>query len=86
MPVPCNDKGDVPVWAVPKSPANIIDGWVEDAAGQAWLKVRVTAAPEDGKANKALLKFLSKEWGVPVSALQVVSGETSKYKKIRYLG
>lgn len=77
--------GDViPIHAYPKSPANRIEGWVEDASGQHWLKVRVTAAPEDGKANKALLKLLAKTWNLPVSSLSVVSGETSRYKRVLY--
>lgn len=77
--------GDViPIHAYPKSPKNRIEGWAGDAAGQYWLKVRVTAAPEDGKANKALLKYLAKEWNVPVSALSIVSGDASRYKRVLY--
>ena len=74
----------LPIHAYPKSPKSSIEGWVQDASGQHWLKVRVSAAPEDGKANKALLKYLAKEWNVPVSSLSVVSGETSRYKRILY--
>lgn len=85
MSAPVNNNNEVPVWAVPKSSANKVEGWVEDSAGQQWLKVRITAAPEDGKANKALLKFLAKEWKVPASNLQITTGETSKYKKIRWI-
>lgn len=84
MAVPCNEKGDIPVWAVPKSSADKIEGWVQDASGQRWLKVRLSAAPEDGKANKALLKLLAREWGVPRATLSLLSGETSRHKKIRY--
>lgn len=85
MAAPVNEKKEVPVWAVHKSSANKIEGWVEDASGQKWLKVRITTAPEAGKANKALLKFLAKEWGVSTSSLSISSGETSKYKKIRLI-
>lgn len=74
----------LPIHAVPKSSANKVEGWVQDAAGQRWLKIRITCAPEDGKANKALVKFLSKEWGVPASSLSIVSGETSRYKRLKY--
>lgn len=69
---------------MPKSSANTLEGWVEDAAGQRWLRVRITSAPEDGKANKALLRFLSKEWGVSLSSFTIVSGETSRYKRVLY--
>jgi len=74
----------IPIHAVPKSSANKIEGWVEDANGQKWLKVKIAAPPEDGKANKTLIKFLAKEWKVPASSLILLSGETSRYKKIRY--
>lgn len=76
----------VAIHAVPKSPAERIEGWTEDAAQQRWLKVRLTAAPEDGKANRALLKLLAKAWGVPASSLEILSGETSRHKRIRYRG
>lgn len=73
----------VPIHAIPKSPANKVEGWEADANGNQWLKVRVTAAAEDGKANKALITLLSKEWDVPVSRLQIVSGEKSRYKRLK---
>ncbi len=78
-------KRQVPIHAVPKSPRNAVEGWVEDAAGRRWLKVRICAAPEDGKANKSLLKFLAKEWGVPPASLSIVSGETSRYKRVQWM-
>lgn len=56
---------------------------VKDANGKEWLKVRLTAAPEDGKANEALLRLLAKEWKCPPSSLEIISGETSRYKIIR---
>ncbi len=74
----------IPVHAYPKSPKNSVEGWVEDASGQHWLKVRITAPPEDGKANAALIKYLAKEWGVPSSSLNVVSGQNARYKKLVY--
>lgn len=50
------------------------------------LRVRVTAAPEKGKANKALLAVLAKSLGVARSALTIVAGETSPRKTIRVCG
>lgn len=73
----------VPIHAIPKSPQNAVEGWEEDAAGKRWLRVRIVGAPEDGKANKALLKFLAKTWGVKPSALTIVSGQKSRYKLVR---
>jgi len=72
----------IPIHVTPKSSKNAVEGWVEDAAGQKWLKVKLTTAPEDGKANKALLKLLAKEWGCAVSSLSIIQGETSRKKLI----
>ena len=45
-------------------------------------KVKITAQPVDGKANKALVEFLSKFFKIPKTSIQIVKGETSKDKKI----
>jgi len=66
----------------PKSSRNEIIGWVSDAAGQPVLKIKINATPEDGKANKALIAFLAREWGVPAATLEVVSGESSRHKRL----
>ncbi len=57
-----------------------------DAAGRAFLKARVRAVPEDGKANAALLKLLAKTIGVPKSAVTLVAGHTSRVKTLRLTG
>ena len=46
------------------------------------IKIAVTVAPEKGKANKAVIKILSKSLGVKSSDIQIVSGETSRDKKV----
>jgi uncharacterized protein (TIGR00251 family) len=56
------------------------------ADGLAHLKARVTAVPEKGKANKALVALLSKSLKVPKSTITVVSGETSRQKILRIEG
>ena len=50
------------------------------------LKVAVTAAPEAGKANAAVIALLAKEWGVAKSAISVVSGATDRRKIIEIRG
>lgn len=50
------------------------------------LKVAVTQVAEDGKANKAILKFLAQELGVSKSQLHIVSGELSANKQIQVDG
>lgn len=66
----------------PKSSRDGIDGLGEDPSGRPVLKARVTAAPEKGKANKALLKLLAKELGLPPTRLTITSGDTSRLKTI----
>ncbi len=44
------------------------------------LKVKVTAAPDRGRANDALIRLLAKEWGLAPRHLSLVSGATSRHK------
>lgn len=60
-----------------------IDGVEQDADGNAHLKVRVSAVPEDGKANKALIVLLAKKLGLPKSSITFISGETARKKILR---
>ena len=50
------------------------------------LKIRLAAPPVDGKANAALVAFLAKACGVSKSAVELVSGETSRSKRVRVRG
>jgi hypothetical protein len=54
-----------------------------DAPGGPRLRVWVTAVPEDGKANKAVVKLLAKALGKPKSAFVIEHGETARDKTIR---
>jgi uncharacterized protein (TIGR00251 family) len=47
------------------------------------LKVSVTATPAAGKATDHMVRFLAKEFGVTVSAIEVVFGQTSIHKQLR---
>ena len=42
------------------------------------LRIRLAAAPEDGKANAEMLNFLSKTFGCPKRDIQLLSGEKSR--------
>jgi uncharacterized protein YggU (UPF0235/DUF167 family) len=44
------------------------------------LAVRVTAAAEGGKANEAVVRLLSRQLGIPKSAIRIVRGQTSRHK------
>lgn len=54
-------------------------------AGRA-VRVRVTAAPEDGRANRAVIELLSERLGIPKSALSVAGGAASRRKWIEVEG
>jgi len=48
---------------------------------QGMLRVAVTAVPEKGKANRAIIALLSEALGIPKSAIELISGETSPQKR-----
>lgn len=64
----------------PGASRNEIGDVFTDAQGRTMIKVQVTAIPENGKANEALVKLLSKSWRVPKSALRLVGGQTDRIK------
>ena len=70
----------------PSGGRDAIEGIETDAAGTRYLKARVRAVPEDGKANKALIELVAKRFGVPKSAVSVISGETARKKILRIDG
>jgi hypothetical protein len=86
---PCrlgNDHILLAVRLTPNGGRDAFDGVEVAADGLAHLKARVTAVPEKGKANKALVALLSKALKVPKSSISVVSGETSRQKILRIEG
>ena len=50
------------------------------------VKVKVSAAPEKGKANKCLIAFLAKQLGVKKNAVTIVSGKSNPVKQIEVAG
>lgn len=50
------------------------------------LKIKVSAAPEKGKANQCLLEFLAKQLGVKKNAVHLVSGQTNRVKRLQVSG
>lgn len=72
----------VAVHLTPKASRASIEGIAEAPGGGHALRVKVTAAPEKGKANAALLKLLAKEWGVAPSRLNLVSGHKDRRKRV----
>ena len=45
-------------------------------------RIKLTAPPVDGKANKALINFLAKKTGLPKKNFKIISGEHSRNKTI----
>jgi len=65
----------------PRSSKNQVVG-VHDGA----LKLKLTAPPVDGSANKCCCDFISKLLGVPVRDIEIISGSTSRFKRVLVSG
>jgi uncharacterized protein (TIGR00251 family) len=63
------------VKVVPGSSKNSIDGWLGNE-----LKIRISAAPEKGRANKAVIKLLEKALAIPKGSISLHSGATNPHK------
>jgi len=74
------------VRATPGAAKNEISGIWNGANGEHRLAVKVTTAPDKGKANAAIVKLLAKCTGLPKSSLSIMSGETSRLKTIAISG
>ena len=70
------------VHLTPKASHTKIEGWMLDGQGQKILRVKVTAVPEDGKANAALIKLLSQTLHISKSRICLVRGEISRVKQL----
>lgn len=46
------------------------------------VKIKITSQPIDGKANRCLVEFLSKQFKIPKSSIEIIRGETSKEKTL----
>jgi len=47
------------------------------------MKVRLAAPPVDGKANAELIALVAKHFGVPQTAISVISGRSARLKLVR---
>jgi uncharacterized protein len=65
----------------PRASRNAIVGVMGDA-----IKLAITAPPVDGKANQAVIEYLSDLFRVPKSSIVIVSGETGRNKLIAIRG
>lgn len=77
---------DIAVRLTPKADRDAVDGIERGSDGRRYLKCRVRAVPEDGKANAALVRLLAGAIGVPRGAVTVRTGAASRLKSVRVAG
>jgi uncharacterized protein (TIGR00251 family) len=70
------------VKVIPRSPKSEIAGQMADGT----LKVKIAAPPDKGKANDALCVFLAAHYGVPRTAVTILSGHAVALKLVRVEG
>ncbi|HUU80092.1 MAG TPA: DUF167 domain-containing protein [Acidobacteriota bacterium] len=76
-----DDRAVISVRVLPRSSSNQILG---KEAGV--FKVKLTAPPVEGMANKSLTQFLAKRLGVPRRSVEIISGERSRIKSVQIRG
>jgi len=65
------------IFVLPRSSKNMLAGRHGDA-----LKIKLTAPPVEGAANKMCITFLARRLGLPKSSLEIVSGHAGRTKLI----
>lgn len=74
------DRLQIRVRVTPNASADRIGSVAADETGRGWLQVAVTAVPENGRANKAVVALLAKRWKLPKSSFALVRGATDRRK------
>ncbi len=74
------------VRATPRAARDAIEGVRTADDGRDWLAVRLAAAPSDGTANVALVKLVAASFGVRKSDVSLLSGATSRMKRLKIKG
>lgn len=65
----------------PRAARNGVAGILGDA-----LKIRLQAPPVDGKANRALVRFLATQLKLPRARVELTRGKSSRTKQVRIRG
>lgn len=68
----------IAVRVTPRMAKNQIYAIMDDGT----IKVRLTAPPVDGRANKALIKYLAEILEIPTSSIEIVAGQTGHDKLV----
>lgn len=61
--------------------SNCFAGQIE-IDGITYYKLHITTSPEDGKANKYIIKFLAKTLKIAQQDITIISGSKSSFKKL----
>lgn len=78
--------GSLYLRVTPKSARPGIAGLFEGVDGKVSLQIKVTAQPEKGKANEAVIDFLAETLRLPRKAFTLTAGETSRLKTVHIAG
>jgi len=70
----------------PGASSDEVVGVALDAAGCAFLRVRVTQPPEGGKANRALVRLLARALRLPPSSIALAAGHKERRKTLEFAG
>jgi len=73
----------VAIRLTPRAASARLGGGFTDSAGQCWLQAAVTAPPDKGKANAALIDLLARRIGMPRSSILLEAGDTNRLKRLR---
>ena len=67
----------------PKAARDRMGGLFVDSHDQRWLQAGVTAPPDKGKANAALIMLLARQLKRPASSIFLETGDTNRLKRLR---
>jgi hypothetical protein len=76
----------VAIRLTPRARTDSLVAIAASAEGRRVLKATVTAPPDAGRANEALLQLLARAWHVPRRDLSILAGSTSRNKVVRVAG
>ena len=68
---------------IPKCNTTEVAEIMIDGDGEETIKIRLKAVPEKGKANKELIKFLSRELNTHSENITIISGRTDQLNLVR---
>jgi len=83
---PMSDGLRVAIRLTPRAGSDRLLGVVAAGDGRRALKASVTAPPQNGRANEALLQLLAHAWEIPRRDLAIVTGAASRHKTVRVAG